>query len=228
MMIIDEGLKQGDLTGTILSNISINEYESKLDNDAIVIGFYSIYQDPAKDLNRFIQKSSIPLLDTEVSPSPTPKGYYMVFVEIENSKDFIKNFLTIISNLENLTNNKKWTFSTVKKNNIPLTKENLIKYVLNEKTSQKIKEFFYDSYLNGFILNENVLTLGKQNYKILSYGNTKILKNKHNLTKLSINESNYSKVLNLEYKLGEQWKVEIFESGILLSKDLHSVFMKEI
>lgn len=227
-MKINEGLKQGDLKGTILSNISINEYESKLDSNANVIGFYAIYQDPAKDLNRFIQKSSISLLDTEVSPSPTPKGYYMVFVEMENNKNFVDDLLTILSNLENLTNIKKWTFSTVQKNNIPLTKENIKKYITDKKAVEKIKEFFYNSYLNNFIITENKLTIDKQNFKIYSYGNTDIIKEKYNLKNISINESDVSKTLNLQFKLGENWKVDIFESGILVSNNNKSVFMREI
>lgn len=225
---LTEGLREGDLNGTILPIISIDEYESKLDKDAIVIGFYAIYQDPAKDLNRFIQKSSIDILDTEVSPSPTPKGYYIVFVEIERTKHFIKDFMTILSNLESLTSIKKWTFSTLKKKDIELNPTNLKKYVLDVRASQNVSGFLYDSYLNNYIINENILTIDNKKYNLISFGDTNNIKSKYKLNNISINENDSSKTMNLEFKLGENWKVDIFENNILISKSSKSILIREL
>lgn len=230
MTNLTEGLREGDLNGTILPTISINEYESKLEKNANVIGFYAIYQDPAKDLNRFIQKSSIPLLDTEVSTTPTPRGFYMVFVEMENSEDFIKNLLTLLSNMKNLTNIKKWNFSTIKNNNIPLSEKNLKKYVTNIKKEEKLKEFFYDSYLTKLTINENVVSFGRENYRIFSLGNQNLLRKKHNLTEVILTESATSKTLILQQMLGENWQVDVYNSGILLTNcnTEKSAFIKEV
>lgn len=227
---INEGLREGDLIGTILPTISIDEYESKLDKDAIVIGFYAIYQDPAKDLNRFIQKSSIDLLDTDVSPSPTPKGYYMVFIEMEKNKNFIKNFMTIISNLESLTGIKEWKFSTLKKNNIELNVVNLKKYVLNEKVKESIKKFFYNSYLSKITINEdNQITFNNsQKYDILGYGSIDNIKKRFKLENIKLDENSILKSLTLETMLGEGWNISNYNDNILLSKNNQSILLKEI
>ena len=53
-----EGLKEGDLAELVLPMISIDEFESKLDDDSIVVAFYVGDRDPSQDLNRFIQKGA--------------------------------------------------------------------------------------------------------------------------------------------------------------------------
>lgn len=227
---LNEGLREGDLKGTIIPFISIDEYESKLSDNAIVIGFYALYQEPAKDLNRFIQKSSIDLLDTEVSPSPTPKGYYMVFVEMEKDKNFIKDFLTIISNLQSLTEIKDWTFSTLNKNNIQLTAANLKKYVLDEKVKEEIKEFFYNSFISKLVINEdNELILNNsKKYQILSYGTLDNMSKKYNMDNIKLDESAASKTISLEAILGEGWDVCINNDLVKLTKNNKSIVIKEI
>ena len=82
MFALNEGLRPDDLEDLVLPILSIDEYESKIEDDGIVVGFYTQYKDPANDLNRFIQKSAIDILDSEVSPAPTEDGYFIVFVEL--------------------------------------------------------------------------------------------------------------------------------------------------
>ena len=227
---LNEGLREGDLKGTIIPSISIDEYESKLSNNAVVIGFYALYQEPAKDLNRFIQKSSIDLLDTEVSPSPTPKGYYMVFVEMERDKNFIKDFLTIISNIQTLTSIKSWHFSTIKKNNIELSADNLKKYVLDESVRDKIKEFFYDSYLDKLIINEDneIIFNNSKKYQILTYGTVDNITKKYNMNNIKLDESSTSKTLSFQTMLGEGWDIVLNDDLIMLNKQNQSIIIKEL
>ena len=68
MVNLVEGLKEGDLEELLIPMISIDEYESKLDDDSIVVAFYVRDRDPSYDLNRFIQKGASAILDTDVSP----------------------------------------------------------------------------------------------------------------------------------------------------------------
>lgn len=227
---LNEGLREGDLKGTIIPYISIDEYESKLSDSAVVIGFYALYQEPAKDLNRFIQKSSIELLDTEVSPSPTPKGYYMVFVEMEKDKNFIKDFLTIVSNIQSLTSINKWNFSTLKKNNIELTASNLKKYVLDEQVKESIKSFFYDSYLNKIDINEdNEITFNNsKKYQIISYGTLDNISKKFNMSNIQLDEASASKTLSFESMLGEGWEIISHQDMVLINKNNQSILIKEL
>jgi hypothetical protein len=108
MMKLVEGMRHGDLEDMVLQMISVDEYESKLDDSAIVIGFYVNDKDAADDLNRFIQKSAVELLDTEVSPAPDQHGYYMVFVELLNDIKIVDNIEAILAEVSALVADDKW------------------------------------------------------------------------------------------------------------------------
>ena len=98
MNFINEGLMKNDLAKLVLPIMSIDEYDSKIKDDAIVVAFYVTDKDPASDLNKFIQKSPVMLLDTEVSPAPNQDGFYLVFVEMDRSDMFKLNLHAILRN----------------------------------------------------------------------------------------------------------------------------------
>ena len=101
------GLKAGDLDDLVSNLISIDEFESKIDNEeAIVVGFKVDDKEPAQDLSRFIEKSTVDLMDTEVSPAPDTDGKYIVFVEFSRDKAFPHNLVSVLKSMENLTNIK--------------------------------------------------------------------------------------------------------------------------
>lgn len=130
MAILTEGLREGDLIDLVLPLITIDEYESKIDETAIVVGFFVKDIEPAKDLNRFIQKSAVSLLDTDVSPAPNSQGYYMVFVEFLRNEDFIKKIFMLIDNIRDLVGIKTWTFKAYKIDGVhDLNEKNLKKYI---------------------------------------------------------------------------------------------------
>ena len=106
-----EGLTRHALEHLVVPMVSIDEYESKIDDRrVIVVGFYVKDQDPARDLSQFIEKSSIRPLDTEVSPAPTDDGYYLVFVEMGRNDEFPKRLVSMTKQLNNLCNTEKWSF----------------------------------------------------------------------------------------------------------------------
>ena len=124
-----ETLMPGDLEHLVLPIVSIDEYCSKIDDrQCIVIGFYVLDKDPANDLCIFIEKSNIKTLDCEVSPAPTPDGYYVVFVELDRSDTFPKHILEILEQVNNLVNIDQWQFK-------PHGKEDILE--LNEDTIKK-------------------------------------------------------------------------------------------
>jgi hypothetical protein len=108
--MITEGLHNKDLEYMIRPIISLDEYISKIDTTAIVAGFYCDDRDSANDLNKFIQRCPINLLDSEVSLSPNAHGEYMVFVEFLNNKNLLNELKKLFSHLKNLTNIKDWQF----------------------------------------------------------------------------------------------------------------------
>ena len=132
-MTINEGLQLHDLDFTIMPLISIDEYESKIDDrKAIVIGFYVTESDPAKDLAAFIEKGVVKVLDTDVSPAPTEDGYYLVFVELDRNDKFPEHLFKIVDEISNITNIEEWEFSPLhskQDENYPLTLPELRKRV---------------------------------------------------------------------------------------------------
>ena len=81
-----ENLFAGDLDGVLHPVISIDDFESKIDENTIVIAFYLKNEESAEDLSVFLERSAISrILDTEVSSSTNKNGDYIVFVELDNS-----------------------------------------------------------------------------------------------------------------------------------------------
>ena len=129
---ISEGLTRHSLDNLIMPMLSIDEYESKIsDRRAIVVGFFVEEEDPAGDLSKFIDRSSQPILDTEVSPAPTPDGYYMVFVEIQRDENFPAVVMGMIEEIENLCKIERWTFQCPKQPDpIDLSEKALRKHII--------------------------------------------------------------------------------------------------
>lgn len=107
-------LKNGDLKGTVLDKVSIDEFEPKAGDtqDVIVVAFYLTDEDPAADLNTFIQRSFIDTLDVEASPSTDDDGNYLVFVEMNRDDSFPNKFQALLKDVENVTGDMKWKVKT--------------------------------------------------------------------------------------------------------------------
>lgn len=144
MTNITEGLQTHDLDYLIMPLISIDEYESKIDDrKAIVVGFYVTDSDPANELSKFIEKGVVPVLDTEVSPAPTEDGYYLVFIEMDRDDKFVKNILKLTDSITNLTNIDSWEFSPYHSDddeNFPLTAKDLKQQINLDPESVEITD----------------------------------------------------------------------------------------
>lgn len=107
-------LKNGDLKGTILSTVSIDEFEPKAGNteDVIVVAFYLTDKEPADDLNTFIQRGVIDTLDVEVSPNTDKEGRYLVFVEMERNDTFPNKFQALLKDVDNVAGKTDWKVRT--------------------------------------------------------------------------------------------------------------------
>lgn len=111
-MILNEGLEKHDLEDLIENTISIDQYKSKIGNDAetIVIAFTVKYEKPSVDLADFISTSHIEHLDVENSSVPNEDGFFKVFVEFERNEKVISKLLDLLSHIEKLTGNIKWNY----------------------------------------------------------------------------------------------------------------------
>ena len=141
---VDEGLIRHALEHLVMPLVTIDEFESKIDDRRVIVtGFYVTDQDPAVDLSIFVEKSSIRPLDTEVSPAPTDDGYYLVFVEMTRNEEYPTRVVQMCEQVSNLTNTKKWQFhpyGAPEGEFYDLTEDNIRKYVNLDQSSVEVKD----------------------------------------------------------------------------------------
>lgn len=217
---LNEGLRPGDLEDLVLPMITVDEYESKIDDNAIVIGFYVHDKDAAEDLNRYVQKSPIQLLDTEVSPAPDQHGYYIVFVEIMNDQRIVDNIEAILEEISPLTSTEEWqmrvrgsddtqSFSAKVLSRKFAKMRSDVDY--SEETENKVMEFFKASDLSNVIIENNHLKLvghdSEYRAEIVDFGNGEKIVNIHNLSEsaISLDMRNIAETLKLTRLLGDGW-----------------------
>lgn len=109
-----ENLEHGDLKRLIKNEISIDEFKSKMGDDAdiCVVAFEVKGKEPSADLVSFIEKGYTWVLDADVSSGEKDAGNYLVFIEIERTKELPDQVMQIINDLANLTEFKphEWSF----------------------------------------------------------------------------------------------------------------------
>ena len=83
------GLMKNDLAHLIDSIIEVDSYKSKMgeDSDIVTLAFSVHGNEPAKDLENFIEKGYPFVLDADVTSGEQSDGTYKVFVEVQRSKD---------------------------------------------------------------------------------------------------------------------------------------------
>lgn len=178
------GLSSGDLKNTIEDIISIDEFQPKAgeEKDVIVVAFYFREEEPAKDLNTFIQRGVISTLDVEVSPNTDDEGRYLVFVEMDRDKEFPKKFIALVADVENLTGQVKWKVKPyLSDTEFDIEDPALFKYIIltsyGYKTkdefkmadmSESINNFFQSSQIGNLTLDRNIVTIMQDRNKIIA------------------------------------------------------------
>jgi hypothetical protein len=106
--MLREGLEHGDLKRLVHPEIHIDEFQSKLgkDEDICVISFKVGGKEPGKDLVNFIEKGYDWVVDADVSPGEMDDGDFLVFIEAERDKSLPENFMKLVNDLMNLTEQK--------------------------------------------------------------------------------------------------------------------------
>jgi len=223
---LKEGLKVGDLKDLINPVLSIDEYESKIDEDAIVVAFsvMSTVTRPADDLSEFIETGKNEVLDTEVSSGPDENGYYLLFVELPRNKTFIYNLKRVLDSLHSLSLVEEWkyTYFGGKDKKKEFTMENLKKDIRMEKKSKKVTpanikesvDFFTYSELDDvrftandlICLQKNNIVEVKQN---IGFGDPIMILTalNLNLVPIQLDDQSLRECRNLRQILGENWEV---------------------
>jgi hypothetical protein len=234
-MIIIEGMRPRDLEDLVLPMITVDEYESKLDDDAVVFGFYVGDKDAAGDLNRFLQKSPMQILDTEVSPAPDQHGYYLVFIEMMNDKNLVKNIKSILDEVSPLTGNDSWQMRLRGHDGvIPFNAKLLGKRFAElrqdldhddaDETERRVIEFFTASDLKSLsVENRNLVLTGHDasfRGEIIALDSEENLLLRHGLNEsaMSLDLKDIAESLKLTRLLGEGWLSSHFNDFTVLQR----------
>jgi hypothetical protein len=217
-LVLDEGLRHDDLSNLVSNIVSIDEYNSKIDDSAIVIAFHVQDRSAAQDLNRFIQKSYVELLDTDISPAPDTKGFYIVFVELPLNSDIGQAIVNITTDITALANIPKWKMRLRTVNgSVPLDISKIEEVLL----SSKIKEFFQMSELTNFLFEDHIIKVFGKN-STLTFKFNEIVESNY-LTDLALcegavhmngDEARMAKILQL--MLGNGYDVEYIGENIVV------------
>ena len=229
-----EGMREGDLEDLVLPMITIDEYASKLDENAIVLGFYVQDRDAADDLNRFIQKSPVEMLDTEVSPAPDQHGYYICFIELLNDRRIVESIETLLAEVSPLVGNSEWQMrlrglkGVQKFNAKTLDKRftDLRARVASEaeEDNGKVMEFLQPSDLQDVMIESSTIRLvsriGTITATIDAIGDMDVLLADHNLTEsaVSLDFKIVSQSVKIAQILGEHWTATQIGSKTLLQR----------
>lgn len=103
--LLRENLEQGDLKRLVHNELHLDEYKSKMGDDAdvCVISFKVTGKEPSADLVSFIEKGYDYVLDADVSSGEKEGGDYLVFVELDRTAELPKQIIQIMEDLMNLT-----------------------------------------------------------------------------------------------------------------------------
>lgn len=219
-MKIYEGLRSKDLCDLVLPIVSIDEYKSRISDEAIVIGFIVHDKDAALDLNSFIQKSSIQILDVDTSPSPDQHGFYYVFVEIMNNELLAKTVSNLLNDVSPLVAIKKWKMKIRKTNSlIPFSEEALVSGIKKaERVNENaIYEFFKESDVLRLNIDDCNLTINEHNFEICDFlPLSKMILESKDEFKFNITFNDVSKSAKINSILGEGWNVDVDNDKLFL------------
>lgn len=233
--MLNEGLSRHDLKHLVLPVISVDEYESKIDDRRVIVtGFYVRDYDPATDLSVFIEKSSIRPLDTEVSPAPTDDGWYMVFVEMGRDDDYPRRLLDLLDQVSNLTDTGSWSFRSYggKPDQLhPVTEENVREFTnldpekveiesdanredLGETVGEFLRNAMFESaeMVDGDVIIRNAGNASR--YRIMGFGDGD---GGALLFGANIGESAIGEAMRLQRLIGPNYSVECGDGVISIS-----------
>jgi len=175
MKQILESLRPNDLEGLIKKVFEIDSYRSKIgdDEDVVVVSFTVDGQEPAKDLENFIEMGYDFVLDADVTTGETDDGYYKVFAELERNRHVPEQIIEMLDGIERINGGEKMRFRYFKGfKSQEATEENLAATIPLDKESYSIAtekavlenftNFFKDSYLEELSLLEESITFKKQ------------------------------------------------------------------
>jgi hypothetical protein len=154
-MNLNEALRANDLVDLVKKVFEIDSFKSKIgkDEDICVLTFTVDQQDPAKDLEHFIEMGYTFVLDADCTPGELDDGHYRVYVEIERSRHLAEQIMEIIEGVKKVTGLEDMRFRYFKSfKSQEATLENIEKTVPKDKDAYEVstKKNQLDNFSNFF------------------------------------------------------------------------------
>lgn len=232
------GLLKNDLAHLIDKVVEIDSYKSKMgeDSDIVTLAFSVHGNEPAKDLENFIEKGYPFVLDADVTSGEQTDGTYKVFVEMERNKDIPTNILEIADGVSKLADIEGMRFRYYKnfksKNldeenlsaSIPVDKESY-EIAINETQYENYKNFFTKSYAESIDMLGETLIIKNIYAQPLRFNVTDFGKD----TKLdeTINMKDMGEVIFLSKVLGD-YNITKYGDTLVLTNEGYSLHLKRI
>lgn len=241
---LNEGLRSGDLRDYISELFTVDQYRSKMgeDADVIVLGFKVKEKYPAIDLMEFIEKGYDFILDADMSTGEEQDGQYQVFVEIERTPKLQEQLTELLGGIGQLCDCREWRFRYQKApksvefsgdsilEHIPMTPQDYESKMLEIKTVD-IKGFFDQGAVDLTLDENNTITFkrpyaGDVTAKFVAIGDYEAVK-EIVPGKLSLDESSQSQVFFLNKflgnydinKIGNKFLIRNGNQAIVIEKD---------
>ncbi len=243
MILVNEGLKAGDLEGVVSKRFSVDQFKSKMgeDRNIMVLAFSVDGQAPAKDLERFAETGYKEVLDADATPGSLEDGKHRVFIEFARVESVDQHVRKFLDDLSKLTNIETFEF-TYHKRTVPFeaSAKNLADVLPRtpEAYNQKINtlklgemQTFFDRFqMMEFKLDNNIVTIKKQNadrlkFELHAFGSTNMVMNEIKAFKLD--ESAMSECLFLTKYFGPYQITKTTEDRFIFSKDGESALMSK-
>jgi hypothetical protein len=190
-MKIAESLRPDDLRDLVKKVFEIDNFKSKVgdDEDVCVLSFTVDSEDPAKDLENFIEMGYNFVLDADCTEGELDDGKYRVYVEIERGRHLAEQIFEIVEGVKKVSGLDSLRFRYFKNfKSEEATLENLSATVPADKNAYKIatsennlnnfSEFFKRSYADSIeLLDESIsfsrIYSGTVTFDIINSGNKK-------------------------------------------------------
>ena len=232
------GLLQNDLAHLIDSIVEIDSYKSKMgeDSDIVTLAFSVHGNEPAKDLENFIEKGYPFVLDADVTSGEQTDGTYKVFVEIQRNKDVTPQILEIADGVKKLSNLDSMKFRYYKNfRSKDLDEENLsatlpvdkqsYEIAINETQYENYKNFFTKSYAESIdMIGETLIVKNTyaqpMRFEVADFGKETVLDE-------TINMADMGEVIFLSKVLGD-YNITKFGETIVLQNEGYNLHLKRI
>ena len=232
------GLLKNDLAHMVDNIIEIDSYKSKMGNDSDIVTLaFSIHgNEPAKDLENFIEKGYPFVLDADVTSGEQSDGTYKVFVEIERSKEIPTQVLEIADGVTKLANLDKMKFRYYKnfkskdldeenlRLSIPVDKESY-EIAINETQYENYKNFFTKSYAESIDMLGETLIIKNTYAQPLRFNVTDF--GKETMLNETINMEDMGEVIFLSKVLGD-YNITKYGDTLVLTNEGYSLHLKRI